>query len=91
MSNKILKNTIYSGFFGLISASIAYAQPPKDQGERAKSSVEELFKQMDANKDNKLSKEEIKGPLKDDFAKVDTDKDGFLTLEELKKAPKPER
>lgn len=45
---------------------------------------------MDANKDNKLSKEEIKGPLKDDFAKVDTNKDGFITKEELKKAPKPE-
>ena len=46
---------------------------------------------MDSNKDNKLSKKEVKGPLKDDFSKVDTNKDGFITKEELKKAPKPER
>lgn len=53
--------------------------------------ISELFSQMDANKDAKLSKKEVKGPLKDDFAKIDTNKDGFLTKEELEKAPKPER
>jgi Ca2+-binding EF-hand superfamily protein len=51
----------------------------------------ELVKQMDADKDGKLSKTEVKGPLKMISLKCDTDKDGFLSLEELKKAPKPER
>jgi Ca2+-binding EF-hand superfamily protein len=91
MSSKILKNIIYTGFFILISTTVTYAQPPKGQEGRKRPTIEELFKQMDANKDNKLSKEEIKGPLKEDFTKIDLNKDGFLTKEELKKAPRPER
>lgn len=53
--------------------------------------VEQLIAQMDANKDGKLSKDEVKGPLKTDFSKIDTDEDGFLSEEELENAPKPER
>ena len=64
-------------------------RPPR--GERGgPPSVEEIFK-MDANKDGKLAKSEIKGPLRRDFEKVDTNKDGFITKTELKNAPKPER
>ncbi|WP_430409052.1 YHYH protein [Kordia sp.] len=54
-------------------------------------SVDELFKQMDANADGKLSKEEVKGPLQQGFSRVDTNDDGFITKEELKNAPKPQR
>lgn len=61
------------------------------RGERKMPTVDEIFTQMDSNKDNKLSKKEVKGPLKDDFSKVDVNKDGFITKDELKKAPKPER
>jgi Ca2+-binding EF-hand superfamily protein len=52
-------------------------------------SVDEIFSKMDANKDGKLSKEEVRGPLQNDFAKIDTDGDGFISKEELNKAPKP--
>lgn len=51
---------------------------------------EELIKQLDSNKDGKISKEEAKGPLKEDFSIVDKNADGFITLEELKDAPKQE-
>lgn len=53
--------------------------------------VEQLIAQMDANKDGKLSKDEVKGPLKTDFSKIDTDDDGYLSEAELENAPKPER
>lgn len=54
-------------------------------------STDEMFAQMDANKDGKLAKTEVKGGLQKDFAKVDTNGDGFITKEELEKAPKPSR
>ena len=44
---------------------------------------EALLKAMDGNKDNKLSKNEVKGPLGRDFDKIDANKDGFITQEEL--------
>jgi Ca2+-binding EF-hand superfamily protein len=61
------------------------------RSQNGKPSVENLMAEMDANKDGKLSKDEVKGPLADDFSKIDTDEDGFLSKEELKNAPKPER
>lgn len=61
----------------------------EQKGERP--NPEEMFTKMDANKDGKLSKEEVKGPLSEKFTEIDTNKDGFLSKEELKNAPKPER
>ena len=85
-------NTIsYSNLMLFLGTFITVAQPPEGQEGKKPPTIEELFKQMDANKDGKLSKTELKGPLKDDFAKIDLNKDGFLTKEELKKAPKPPR
>ncbi|MEW4924769.1 YHYH protein [Algibacter sp. 2305UL17-15] len=46
---------------------------------------EDHFKQMDSNKDGKLSQNEIKGPLKAHFSEIDTNDDGYLTQEELEK------
>lgn len=51
----------------------------------------QLIAEMDANKDGKLSKEEVKGPLANDFSKIDINEDGFLSKEELQNAPEPER
>jgi hypothetical protein len=61
--------------------------PPRNQGRRL--SVADLFQKMDSNKDNKLSKVEVKGPLADHFSGIDKNKDGFITKDELKKLPKP--
>ncbi len=78
----------------------AQAQPPSSGGQGgptqggqgqqgAPPSVDELFKMMDTNKDQKLEKSEIRGPLLDDFAKIDTNKDGYLTKQEIEKGTKP--
>lgn len=77
---------------GLLASCKMNAQNDSGRQERKeRPTVEELFKQMDANEDGKLSKKEVKGPIKNDFAKIDTDEDGFLSKEEIEKAPKPER
>lgn len=52
-------------------------------------SVDQLFAQMDANKDDLLSEKEVKGPLANNFEEIDTDDDGFISKEELNNAPKP--
>ncbi|WP_405566014.1 YHYH protein [Polaribacter sp. Asnod6-C07] len=64
----------------------------EQQGARPKNnqrlSAADLFTRMDQNKDDKLSKEEVKGPLNNQFTKLDTNKDGFLSKEELEKGIK---
>ncbi|WP_366186346.1 EF-hand domain-containing protein [Flavobacterium ovatum] len=89
MKNRILK--IVCSLVLFLGTANAFAQPNENQERKAPPTAEQLIKEMDANKDGKLSKEELKGPIKNDFTKIDTNKDGFLSLEELKKAPKPER
>jgi hypothetical protein len=69
--------------FAFSSTSIAH-QPNKKRPV-----PEEVMQKLDANKDNKISKEEAKGPLKKNFEKVDNNKDGYITLVEIKNAPKP--
>lgn len=76
--------------FSLINAEALSAQDRQKEG-NGPPSIENLFKQMDADKDGKLSKAEVKGPLKEDFDKVDANEDGYLSKEEIEKAPKPKR
>ena len=45
---------------------------------------ERILKDLDANGDGSLSKEEARGPLKDHFDRADKDADGKLSLEEIK-------
>ena len=78
----------------LINANALTAQERKKDGNGPNDgppSIENLFKQMDTDKDGKLSKAEVKGPLKEDFDKVDANEDGYLSKEEIEKAPKPKR
>lgn len=42
-----------------------------------------IFNQRDANKDGKLTKDELPGPMRDRLADLDTDKDGVVTLKEF--------
>ena len=56
-----------------------------------KPNLEELFSRFDANKDSKLSLEEVEGPLKKDFERMDANKDGYLTKDELSKKPEGNR
>ncbi|MEM8928926.1 MAG: EF-hand domain-containing protein [Bacteroidota bacterium] len=76
----------------LFSVCQLNAQSNDDVRQRRKPpSIEQLFKDLDANEDGKLSLKEARGPLKEHFEKVDLNEDGFLTQEELEKAPKPKR
>ena len=76
---------------GLLISTATFAQRQDDRKGQKPPSIEQIFKELDANEDGKLSKKEVKGPLKNDFKKIDTNEDGFISKEELEKAPKPER
>lgn len=55
-------------------------------GQGGQPTTEQLFAEMDTNKDNKLAQSEVKGPLATDFASIDTNQDGFLTKAEIDSA-----
>lgn len=87
---KLILSAVF--FLGVISVTAQQSERPNQEpGGNKPPSAKQVIKDMDTNKDGKISKDEAKGPLKDDFSKIDTNKDGFISLEELKKAPKPER
>ena len=69
--------------------NVGLAQQGNGQEKKGPPKYAELVQQMDANKDGKLEKSELKGPIATDFDKIDLNKDGFLSEEELKAAPKP--
>ena len=71
--------------------NILFSQSQNRTDRPNRPSFEQLLKNMDSDKDGKLSKSEVKGPLNDHFAKVDTDEDGFITKEEFENAPRPKQ
>jgi Ca2+-binding EF-hand superfamily protein len=48
--------------------------------------VDNIIKELDANKDGKISRDEAKGFLKTNFDRIDTNKDGFVDRQELLRA-----
>ncbi len=65
-------------------------QKTNERGNRGgeRPSVEELFFKMDENKDEKLSKSEVRGRLSEDFSNIDTNDDGFLNKQEVENGAK---
>lgn len=79
---------VFIFYFALCSMQAQEQLERERQRENPPKTIE-LLRKMDANKDGKLSKGEVKGPLKNDFLKFDLNKDGFLSEEELEKLPPP--
>lgn len=75
----------------MVSCQMNAQSNDNERQHRKPPSIDQLFKDLDADEDGKLSKKEVRGPLKNHFDKVDLNEDGYLTREELEKAPKPER
>jgi Ca2+-binding EF-hand superfamily protein len=48
--------------------------------------VDEIMKDLDTDKDGKISRDEARGMIKRDFDKIDLNKDGFIDRDELMKA-----
>lgn len=67
-----------------------FGQNQSDGKQQGPPNFAQLLAEMDANKDGKLAKSEVKGPLLNDFSKIDTNEDGYISEEEFEKAPKPE-
>ena len=59
----------------LLATSFAWAQPPDDMVARLMA--------FDANKDGKLTKDEVPERMQGIYERADTNKDGVLTKEEL--------
>lgn len=91
MNIKKVKTALVAFGMVVFFSNSSFGQSQNRQQRKEPPTFKELIKEMDANEDGKLSKNELKGPLKENFAKVDTDEDGFITEEEFKKAPKPKR
>lgn len=86
-----LRNRLGLVLFMVTSLSCAQVKNEDHKDHQRPPSIERIFKDLDVDEDEKLSKEEIKGPLKKDFDEIDTNEDGYLTKEELENAPKPKR
>ena len=91
MKRSTLKVAVLVITMALFMSNNVFGQQGNNKDRKKPPTFEQLLKDMDANEDGKLSKDEVKGPLKDEFATIDTDEDGFIIEEEFKKAPKPER
>jgi hypothetical protein len=80
------KLTITTLSFVALNFAASSCANKKPKTAKVNPQAERLFTQMDANKDGKLSKDEVKGPLLNDFMRIDMDSDGFLSKEEVAEA-----
>lgn len=91
MKSKTFKTVVLAFGIALFMSTNSYGQSQDRQERKERPTFAKLLKEMDANDDGKLSKDEVKGPLKEGFSEIDTDEDGFISEKEFKNAPKPER
>jgi Ca2+-binding EF-hand superfamily protein len=91
MKRNKLKTVVLGLGIALFMSNYSFGQSQDRQERKEPPTFAQLLKEMDANEDGKLAKDELKGPLKDDFTKIDTDEDGYISEKEFKNAPKPER
>lgn len=88
---RITKQGLLSlGALTLFFSASSFAQSSTNESPEQTKTVAEIFKEMDLNEDNQLSKDETKEPFKKDFEKIDLNKNGFISPEELKKSLNPE-
>lgn len=68
----------------LVLCALAFAAARAAEQDKPASSAEEMFKSLDKNADQRLSKSEAAGDksLARSFAYLDADGDGYLTLRE---------
>jgi Ca2+-binding EF-hand superfamily protein len=59
---------------------------PAVQQELLEERVDNIIKELDTNKDGKISMDEAHGWIKTNFDKIDTNKDGFIERQELLRA-----
>ena len=95
-----MKTTVKTIALGAITFMIVSCATPNNQtssgnqrasGQQGPPSYSQLLSEMDANKDGKLAKSEVKGPLANEFSSIDSDSDGFLSESEFNNAPRPQR
>ena len=91
MKKHTFKTSVLVFGLTLLMSFNSFGQPGNKQDRKKPPTFAQLVKDMDANEDGKLSKDEVKGPLKEVFEKVDTNEDGFITEKEFEKAPKPKK
>lgn len=87
-ANKGITTLFILTFLVISNSSCAQNRP---EGEQERPSYAKILEEMDANKDGKLAKDEVKGRLLKDFDTLDTDKDGFISEAEFENASKRKR
>lgn len=83
--------TIDSNYIYLITNEFPYIsrclmgefEAQERRGPDGRPNIDQLFEQMDVDKDGKLSFQGSKGPLKQDFSKIDANADRLISKEEL--------
>lgn len=90
MKKQLLIKTMTFGLLTFFFTQSGLSQEVKtDKKERP--TPEKIMEKFDANKDAKISEDEVQGRLKKHFAKIDANEDGAISMDELKAMPKRDR
>lgn len=89
MKKALILSTLIAGTAIFGAGGFAFAQdrkgplPPQEFGMGPDGPMAPKLEELDANKDGKITRDEVKAKEKAFFAEVDTNKDGFATAEEM--------